>query len=161
MVTSLNTRLYVTPAEKYSAYEKLFLPFDLQTWLLLTLTFILTFLSIFIVNRLSKSARSLVYGHRVETPIWNVIRIFFGISQTKLPSQNFPRFILILFIYFCLIFRTCFQSKFFEFMTSVPRRDPPKTIQDVIERNYTVIKTIGIHNYSSRFDELKKYALSI
>ncbi|CAG9798468.1 unnamed protein product [Chironomus riparius] len=154
VIENLNARMFVTPAEKYTAYEKFFLPFDLETWIFLTITFFSTFLLIFIVNRLSKSARSLVYGHKVETPIWNVIRIFFGISQTKLPSQNFPRFILIMFISFCLIFRTCFQSKFFEFMTSEPRRDPPRTIEDVIERNYSVVSTKGFHAFSSRIDQL-------
>ena len=146
--------MFVTPAEKYTPYEKFFLPFDLETWILLTMTFIMTFLSIFIINRFSKSAQSLVYGHKVDTPFWNVISIFFGISQTKLPYKNFSRFILIMFIYFCLIFRTCFQSKFFEYMTSEPRRSPPKTIEDVIERNYSIVASRAIHSYSSRIDKL-------
>ena len=153
VIENLNVRMYATPSEKYTPYEKFFLPFDLETWILLTVTFMLTFLSIFIVNRLSKSAQSLVYGHKVETPIWNVIRIFFGISQTKLPNKNFPRFILIMFIYFCLVFRTCFQSKFFEFMTSEPRRDPPKSIDDLIERKYNVLATLGNLQYYSKEDE--------
>jgi len=105
------------------------------------ITFALTILSIFIVNRLSKSAQNLVYGQKVETPILNVVRIFFGISQTQLPNKNFPRFILVMFIFFCLIFRTCFQSKFFEFMTSEPRRDPPKVLEDLLDREYKVLAT--------------------
>jgi hypothetical protein len=127
----------MTPSEKYSPYEKFFLPFDLPTWILLFFTFIMTFGSIFMINHLSKSVQNLIYGQNIETPIWNVISIFFGISQTKLPNKNFSRFILIIFIYFCLIFRTCFQSKFFEFMTSEPRLPPPKNIEELIERNYT------------------------
>ena len=134
IVADLNVLIFVTPAEKYTAYEKLFLPFDLETWILLSVTFLSTFVSIQIINRFSKSTQSLVYGKNIENPIWNVISIFFGISQTRLPTKNFSRFILIMFIFFCLIFRTCFQSKFFEFMTSEPRRPAPKTIDDVIDR---------------------------
>ncbi|CAG9799794.1 unnamed protein product [Chironomus riparius] len=138
VVANLDVLMYVTPSEKYTAYEKFILPFDLYTWILIFVTFLMTFVTIFIINRLSKSTQNLVYGHAIETPIWNVISIFFGISQTQLPNKNFSRFILMIFIYFCLIFRTCFQSKFFEFMTSEPRRPPPKTFSDLIDRNYNV-----------------------
>jgi len=128
-----------TPADAYTPYEKLLLPFDTETWILLIVTFLLTFVIILIINKLSKRAQNIVYGKQVDTPIWNVISIFFGISQTKLPTENFSRFILTLFIIFCLIFRTCFQSKSFEFMTSEPRRAPPKTPQDLIDMNYTLL----------------------
>ena len=130
--------MFVTPSERYTPYEKFKLPFDNETWILLGATFIMTFLSIAIINRFSKATRNLVYGHDVDTPIWNVISIFFGVSQTKLPNKNFSRFILVIFIYFCLIFRTCFQSKFFEFLTSEPRQSPPKTVQDLVARKYHV-----------------------
>lgn len=128
----------VTPAEAYTPYEKLFLPFDVQTWILLSVTFVITFLVILIINRLSKSTQQIVYGHRVKNPFMNVVSIFFGISQTRLPIESFPRFILVLFIFFCLIFRTCYQNKIFQFMTSNPRKMPPKTIEGLIDRNYNV-----------------------
>jgi len=131
--------IITTPADVYTPYEKLLLPFDTETWILLVVTFLVTFVIILIINKLSKRAQNIVYGKQVDTPIWNVISIFFGISQTKLPTENFSRFILTLFIVFCLIFRTCFQSKSFEFMTSEPRRAPPKTPQDLIDRNYSLM----------------------
>ncbi|CAG9810325.1 unnamed protein product [Chironomus riparius] len=140
-VVNTKTFMFVTPADKYTAYEKFVLPFDSLTWILLGTTFMLTFMSIMMINLTSKATRNLVYGHKVTNPIWNVISIFFGISQTKLPTKNFSRFILVLFIFFCLIFRTCFQSKFFEFMTSEPRLSPPRTISDLIDRNYSVYQS--------------------
>jgi len=143
VVANLDVSLFVTPAEKYTPYEKFLLPFDMMTWILVLTTFLVTFLSIFFINHFSKATQSLVYGHNVDTPFWNVISIFFGISQTRLPNRNFSRFILMIFIYFCLIFRTCFQSKFFEFMTSEPRKALPKTLVDLIDRNYTIIGIFG------------------
>ena len=131
-------KLFVTPGDPYSPYEKLFLPFDLTTWILLAAVFVITFATIFIINRLPKSARDFVYGSRICTPTQNVISIFFGIAQVKLPTENFSRSILILFVFFCLIFRTCFQSKSFEFLTSVPRRPPPRTLEDLVAQNYTI-----------------------
>jgi len=128
----------VTPGKAYTAYEKLLLPFDTLTWILLAVTFSIAVFSIFTINRLSREIRDVIYGVKVKTPIINLLSIFFGIAQTRLPDGNFSRQILILFIYFCLIFRTCFQSKIFEFMTSTPRRPPPKTIQDLVDRNYII-----------------------
>lgn len=134
----INFFILVTPGELYSPYEKLLLPFDKTTWILLLSTFAHAFLTIFIINRFSIRVQNILYGRRITTPTVNVIQIFFGISQTRLPREHFSRFILMLFIGFCLIIRTCFQSKFFEFMTSEPRRPPPKTLEELIERNYTV-----------------------
>lgn len=94
------------------------------------------FLTILIVNRLSYRSRIILYGHKISTPSMNVIQTIFGLSQARLPRQNFSRFILTLFVGFCLIFRTCFQSKFFEFMTSEPRRLPPQSIEELIDRKY-------------------------
>ena len=142
----LKFKILVTPADRYTPYEKLFLPFDFTTWLLLVATFAITFLTIFVINHLPKSAREFVYGREICTPTLNVISIFFGISQARLPSENFSRSILILFVFFCLIFRTCFQSKSFEFLTSEPRRPPPRSVNDLLERNYTV-RTINTENF--------------
>ena len=148
----LSSRIVVTPAEPYTPYEKLFLPFDLETWILLVLTFFVTCFVIFIINRLPKSTQQLVYGQKIQNALWNVVSIFFGISQTLLPNENFPRFILTLFIIFCLIFRTCYQNKLFEFMTSEPRRPPPRTTEELIEMNYSVYAMIYhnmIHEYEN------------
>jgi len=138
IVADLNVKVLVTPADKYTSFEKFFLPFDLQIWTYLSMSFAFAFLSTFIINRLSKSVQKLAHGKGNEISLWTIISIFCGISQTRLPKKNFSRFFLIFFIYFCFVFRICFQSKFFEFMTSEPRRPPPKTIEDLFDRNYKV-----------------------
>lgn len=139
--------ILATPAEKYSVYEKFALPFDTETWILIFVTFLVTFSTIFVVNCLSQSVRNVVFGEMINNPFWNVVSIFFGISQTKLPAVTFARFILALFIWFCLIFRTCFQSKFFEFMTSELRRAPPKCVEDLWEGNYSIYEVRIIDSY--------------
>jgi hypothetical protein len=72
-------------------------------------------------------------------PAYNVVSIFFGIGQTRLPVENFSRFVWLLFIWFCLIFRTCYQSKLFEFMTSDMRKPLPESVDDLREMNYTIM----------------------
>lgn len=130
--------ILATPGELYTSYEKLLLPFDDATWMLLNVTFLIAFIAIVIINRLPKFIQTRFYGRNVQTPTLNVVSTFFGFSQLKFPKENLPRFKLVLFIFFCLIFRTCYQSKMFEFLTSGLRKSPPKGIQDLLDRNYTL-----------------------
>jgi hypothetical protein len=74
----------------------------------------------------------------VTNPAYNALGIFFGISQLRLPCESFSRFVLLLYIWFCLIFRTCYQSMMFEFMTSDMRKPVPASIDDLILMNYTI-----------------------
>jgi hypothetical protein len=102
----------ISEAECYSSYEKILLPFDELTWYLLTATFGFAFGAIFVVSRLSRRWQDIVYGEGVRVPAFNVLGTFFGIAQTHLPTTFFARAILILFIGFCLIFRTAYQGVF-------------------------------------------------
>lgn len=144
--------ILATPGELYTSYEKLRLPFDDETWTFLISTFLIAFVAIFIINRLPKYIQDQFYGKNVLTPTLNVISTFFGISQSSLPVQNIPRFILIMFVWFCLIFRTCYQSKLFEFMTSESRKPPPLSVEDLRERNYTLQV---IENYVFMVDSMQ------
>lgn len=62
------------------------------------------------------------------------------LSLTDLNSNSF-RFIL---FFICLIFGTFFQNKSFEFMAAEPRRPPPKTVQDLIDGNYSILESNAI-----------------
>ncbi|KAG5673137.1 hypothetical protein PVAND_003208 [Polypedilum vanderplanki] len=128
----------IAPAEPYTSYEKLIFPFDFITWCLLFVTFFIAFGAIFFINFMPKIFQTIVYGTRVTMPMLNVLRTFFGISQTRLPQASFPRFILIFFIFFCLIIRTAYQGVFFELLTTDMRKPLPETIDDLLDRNYTI-----------------------
>jgi len=76
-------------------------------------------------------------------PAYNALGIFFGISQTRTPKGLFGRGILILFIWFCLIIRTCYQSMLFELMTGDMRKPLPETIHQAIDEGYQVKINFG------------------
>ncbi|KAG5670865.1 hypothetical protein PVAND_001098 [Polypedilum vanderplanki] len=132
--------LLVTDGEAYTNYEKLFLPFDELTWIFLLVTFILAFMLIFCINQMRKQIREIFFGKGVTMPSFNVVGTFFGIGQTRLPEANFSRFILMMFIIFCLIFRTAYQGVLFEFMNSDMRKPHAKTINEVFENNFSLFK---------------------
>ncbi|KAG5669524.1 hypothetical protein PVAND_017411 [Polypedilum vanderplanki] len=123
----------------YTNYEKLLMPFDFITWILLILTVGLTFGIIFGYYAFPKCIRMIFYSSDMKDPAFNTLGVIFGISQLKLPQRSTKRFVLSLFIWFCLIFRTCYQSMLFEFMTSDMRKPLPASIDDLREMNYTVM----------------------
>ncbi|KAG5673228.1 hypothetical protein PVAND_003292 [Polypedilum vanderplanki] len=118
VTTSFNDLKYtmiITKGEKYNSYEKLFKPFNITTWSLLLLTFSIAFIMIFIVNQTSKRIQNLLYGESIHFPTLNVFGTLFGISQSRVPSLNFPRMVLMCFILFSC-YRTAYQGVFFEMM---------------------------------------------
>jgi hypothetical protein len=109
--------LVVPPGQLYTNYEKVFLPFDYDTWLCLIATFAGAFLLTSLISLMPQKVRDLLYGTGVYTPSFNIISIFFGMGQVKLPSGNFARIILITFILFCLVIRNAYQGVQFEMLT--------------------------------------------
>jgi hypothetical protein len=127
----------VTPSRLYTNYEKLYLPFDYATWKFLFITFSCAFSIIFIVNSFSQRIKDIIIGENVQTPAFNVVSIFFGIGQVKLPTGNFARIILTTFIYFCLVIRTAYQGVQFELITNDVHKPSPKTYDEIFKFNYS------------------------
>jgi hypothetical protein len=146
----------ITPTPLYTNYEKLFMPFDFITWILILFVFAIAFLVILIVNSTSKSIQILVYGKDIKVPSYNVVGTFFGAGQIKIPEANFPRIILMNFILFCLIIRTAYQGVQFDLLTNDIRRSLPKTIEELIERNFTFYSnSLRYVNYVNSIVEMK------
>lgn len=146
----LHFQIFVTPSEFYSNFEKLLLPFDTTTWNLLAALFSIITIVIIVASFMSKSVKKIIFGRNIKRPGLNVTQIFFGIGQTRLPRESILRFILIFFVLFCLIMRTCYQSKMFDFITTDMRKPPPETIEDVIDRGYTFVisnENKAFHDY--------------
>lgn len=141
----------VPPGEKYSAYEKLGMPFDATTWILITFTFFAAFSTIFVMNFVAGKIRNFVFGRNIKTPALNVLMIFFGISQVTLPRRNFARFIVIIFIFYSLIMRTAWQAMIFEQMQKNITKPEIKNVEEFAERNFALYLLAGtsVHEFKS------------
>lgn len=129
----------MTPGETFSSYEKMSMPFDDETWTYLGVTFGVAFVVIWILGFAPQKIRQIIIGSKVHHPGFNVIASFFGISQTQTPKENSARIILIFFLFFCLIFRTAYQSVLFEMITSDMRKKLPTSIQELYDKNFTIV----------------------
>jgi hypothetical protein len=86
------------------------LPFDMYTWALIGFTFAAAVNAVFFVSLTATRTKNFVFGSKVTTPFLNIAHVFFGLGQTVLPQRNFARFILMMFIIYCLIIRTAWQG---------------------------------------------------
>ncbi|KAG5668717.1 hypothetical protein PVAND_016645 [Polypedilum vanderplanki] len=137
---TVNLGLIVTDGELFTDYEKLLLPFDKTTWILLIGTFFVKFMIIFIVNQnKSGQLQKIIFVKGINFPALNVVSTFFGIPQARLPKNSFARFVLMMLIIFCLIIRTAYQGVLFDYMNSDMRKPRAKTIDEVFEKNFTIL----------------------
>jgi hypothetical protein len=114
--------LIVSPGREYTPYEKFILPLDDPTWIWCGVTFGVAYLTIFIINMTRhRGLQRFVYGSQIRSPGFNILIAFFGQSQNILPSRNFARYLLMIYILFCLIVRTGYQGVQFEMMYKVFR----------------------------------------
>ena len=153
-VYSTSDVFIVPPGEPYTPWEILWLPFDEATWMWTAIFFGVALLVILLI-RISKSVSiyDFVIGTNVMTPELNVFAILMGIGQMMLPQRNIPRFLFINFVIFCLIMRTAYQGKYFEFMTGDMRRKPVASIEELAEKNFTVYVAHNTYNERPIYQE--------
>jgi len=139
-LTTINRQIFfiIPLGDYYTGLEKLFLPYDDIGWILIVMTFTAGLIVIQVVVRLSKNSQNFVFGHRVTSPTMNLFVAFFGLGQIVLPGRNFARFILILFILWCLIIRTAYQGILYELLKSDGRKELNLNAEDFLERNATI-----------------------
>lgn len=98
--------ILVPPGELYTSLEKLILPFDYYTWILFFLVFAVAYF-VLLITKILKIPRisALIIGENVRTQAMNIYMIFMGGGMRRIPKKSFPRFILMIFILYCLIMR--------------------------------------------------------
>ena len=114
------------------------LPFDTETWVGLLAIFISGIGTISIVSQFPARIKDLVFGKNIGIPSLNFFLAFFGEAQKRTPDGTFARLIWIFFIFYCLVIRTCYQGKLFEFTTTAVRNPEHATLDDLRNENFTL-----------------------
>jgi hypothetical protein len=144
--------LTVPAGEPYTQLEKMFLMFDKETWICIGVTLGLGWILIQIINFMSIQIQRFVFGRDIRTPSLNLADIFLNGGQNRMPRRNFARFILILFIVWSLIIRTCYQSEMYKNLQSDMRKPRITSIDGLNENNFTLVY---LTFNEGLFDEIK------
>lgn len=130
----------VTRGSKYSTYERMILPFDDWSWFAIVMVFCIGAAMIVLVNLMSEENQDFVYGRNNRDPLLGMTEIFFGLGMIHVPGRNFARYMFMMFTLYCLIIRTAYQGKMFEFMTGDVRKPPvARTNDEVLAKNLTIL----------------------
>lgn len=97
--------LVIPPGKLLTSFQKLFRPFDVSVWVILSGTILFAFMIIAILEFQSERLREFCYGKGIRNPYMNVTIAIFGGSQHSVPSTNFARSLLMMFLLFCLVIR--------------------------------------------------------
>ncbi|CAG9805377.1 unnamed protein product [Chironomus riparius] len=143
--------LVLSPQEKLSSFEKLLSPLQTSVWLMVLLTIGCGIVVIMAITLKFKFLRQFVYGEGVHYPVTNLFTAFIGLPQPIMPKMNFSRFILMMFMMLSLVLRSIYQGSLYKFLQSDGRQKEPKTIAELIEKDYTFITS------ESSLDMIKKY----
>uniref|UniRef100_A0A182W4C0 Ionotropic glutamate receptor L-glutamate and glycine-binding domain-containing protein n=1 Tax=Anopheles minimus TaxID=112268 RepID=A0A182W4C0_9DIPT len=138
----------VPVGREYTSFEKLFRPFARSTWILVTLYLLAALLVIYTIQLSRRPyVRDFVYGRGISTPILNLLSILFGGALQQLPVRNFARTLLFLWMYYCLVVRTCYQGSLFEYLQEHKNVSPPQTVNAMVEENYRFYSLYGSSLY--------------
>lgn len=136
-------RFAVTKGLPYSPTEKMILPFDQISWILIITTLLIGIAAIVAITMIiPKDIAELLIGNSTAHPLFNLVSIFFGIGMIRVPNENCARFLLMIFILYCIVIRTAYQGKMFEFMTGDMRKPTPKTFKELVEREIPILDPV-------------------
>ena len=150
----------VPPGEKLTVFEKFIRPFEPVVWILFLIALLMGIVVIIIINWRFKYLKNFVYGRGINNPLMNMLTIIVGSQQPKVPKRNFARFLLIMLIFMCFIFRSIYQGSLFQFLQSDGRHKEVQTIDEMLENNFEIclhesFVDIVIHN--PKIQKMKRY----
>ena len=128
--------LVVPPGQQYTDFEKLVYPFAAYSWILVVLSLVFGFFVIFVVTQMSKNIKDFIFGSNIRHPSMNLLIGFIGGSQTSLPTSNFARYLLMMFLINSLVIRTLYQGSFFQLLQSNQRHLEVQSIDEMIEKDF-------------------------
>lgn len=106
----------VPPGRPYTAFEKLFRPFGVVTWTLVSLYTAIGAGVIFLLKFHPWSVRQFVYGRGTGMACMNLMNVFFGGAMSRTPGRNFARTLLFLWLFQCFVLRSLYQGSLFEYL---------------------------------------------
>jgi hypothetical protein len=101
------------------------------------------FLIIQVINFMSIVVQKFVFGRDIRTPTLNMVSIFLNGAQHKVAGRNFARFMLMMFVLWTLIIRTCYQSELYKNLQGDLRKPRIKTVEELNEQNFTFLYLEG------------------
>lgn len=126
----------IPPGQVISSLEKLLRPFHMSVWVCFLAVLTVSFLSVGCLTFVSKKAANFTFGENVASPNLNIINMVLGGSLNKLPSRNFARTVLMMFMLYCFVIQNSYKGGLFKFMQMTVREKEMETTDEIVARNF-------------------------
>lgn len=131
----------IPPGEPYNPLEKLTKPFRAEVWIFVLIFLALGFATITVVRLCNGKVQDFVFGEANYSPHVNLVKVFLGDSLTHLPTRNFARTLLFMFILYCFVIGNAYTGSLFSFIQANHLKPIPKTIDEMIAKGFTFYMT--------------------
>uniref|UniRef100_A0A3F2ZEN3 Uncharacterized protein n=1 Tax=Phlebotomus papatasi TaxID=29031 RepID=A0A3F2ZEN3_PHLPP len=141
--------LIIPPGRPLTSMEKLFFPFDLNTWCCVALCFIVSAIVVTVAKYVLPHRRAFVFGRANHYPFINTIDVFLGASIHRTPGRNFARFLLLVWIVMSLVLRSSYQGALFRFLTCQNNVSLVDTLPKLAKEGFKIYGQEGIATFLS------------
>lgn len=127
----------IPPGNIISSFEKLLKPFQIAVWIFFLLTLLLAFLVVSILQlKFTKNTQNFVFGRKTHDPMLNILNIIFDGSLPSLPTRNFARTVLAIFMVYCFIIQNSYKGSLFQFMQMTMREPEKKSTEELVANDF-------------------------
>lgn len=130
--------VFAVPAPKpLSVIGRLLVPFSFIIWFCLLAMFIIAF-AVLVSLRWNAfvQQRTFVVGRKNRSPFINMISICLGGAVVAVPTRNFARTMLIMWLLACVVMRNAYIGAVFTMLKNRSNRKPFNTLDELIKANY-------------------------
>lgn len=111
-------------------------PLKLEVWCAIGVIVFIACIVIWMSKLIPKIYYQRIIGKEMRDKFLNILIGFIGSSQNTLPEKNFPRFLLIKFLIFCLIVRSLYLGSLFGMLKTEIRTREFSSIQDFADAGF-------------------------
>lgn len=133
----------IPPGRMLVSIEKLIQPFSKIFWTLLSASFLLAFLFIFMINCLKE----------IETDLFSLyfktLSVLLSVSLPRLPKKSVNRFLLVSFVLSCIVLQAIYQGLLFKFLQTDSKLREVQSINEMVKSNFT------FYIYDSMFEMIQ------
>jgi hypothetical protein len=122
---------------KLNPLLKLVRPLSLEAWILLSVVVVIATVAIRLIKLVPDRYYRMIFGKRMRHDYMNLLIGVFGLSQHNLPEQNFPRFLLMMYLIFCLVVRSLYLGSMFNMLKTDIRMSDYVSIKDFYDAGFS------------------------
>lgn len=111
-------------------------PLSIQVWFAVGGIVLIASIVILLLKLVPKDYYRRIIGKDLRDEFLNILIGFVGLSQTAVPEKNFPRFMLMMFLIFCLIIRSLYLGSLFNMLKTEIRSKEFVSIRDFYDAGF-------------------------